>query len=433
MNKNPALIIIASFLAPIVMGGILLSLPFSHTGSLSLLDALFTSASAITVTGLTVVDTTTQFTFTGKTIIMLLIQLGGLGFMTFSTLTLLLLGRSLSLTDRMLIENGFTTGKNRNIYALVKRIFLFTFLFEAIGAVFLFFFLRTKDPLERAFNSLFHSVSAFCNAGFSTFSASLEDYSASWPVNLTFMTMIIIGGIGFLVLNEIGQSLKRRRNLAKLSLHSRMAIKTSVYLLLAGTLIIFLFENLDSSLDKRLLTAIFQSTTSRTAGFNTVNLAAYSHASILLIGILMFIGASPGSTGGGIKTTTAATTAAYLRSYVLGRKRTEMRFRSLPEKTVEKAFLLIVLAMLLVTLVFFLMLVFEPSLPFHKLLFEIVSAFGTVGLSLGVTPELGSPGKLLLMFTMFVGRIGPITLLLALSRTEPKAVITYPEEDVMIG
>lgn len=433
MNKNPALIIILSFLTPIVIGGFLLWLPFSHTGDLPFLDALFTSASAITVTGLIVVDTATQYTMAGKSIILLLIQLGGLGFMTFSTLTLMLLGRSLSLTDRMVIENGFTTGGHRNLYPLIKRIFIFTFTFELSGAVLLFFALKISDPFERAFSALFHAISAFCNAGFSTFSNGMEDYATNWLLNVTVMSLIITGGIGFLVLNEIGHIIRKRILFSKLSLHSKMTLTTSAYLLLTGTVVIFIFENHGDTLFHRFITALFQSTTSRTAGFNTVNLGIYSQATIMFMCLLMFIGASPGSTGGGIKTTTAATTLAYLRSFVLGKKRTELKYRSLPEKTVEKAFLLIILAIFLVVIMLFLILIFEPNLGFSKLLFEVISAFGTVGLSLGITATLGSAAKILLMITMFIGRIGPTTLLLALSRDESKATITYPEEDVMIG
>jgi trk system potassium uptake protein TrkH len=433
MNKNPALVIALSFLTPILLGGFLLWFPFSHIGELGFLDALFTSASAITVTGLSVVDTATRFTLIGKSIILLLIQLGGLGFMTFSTLTLILLGRSLSLTDRMLIESGFTTGGYRNLYPLIKRIFLFTVSFELVGALVLFFSLRIANPMERAFFAIFHSVSAFCNAGFSTFGNSLEDYAANWLVNGTFMVLIVSGGIGFLVLNEMGHIIRKRRALSKMSLHSKMALTTSAYLLLAGTLVLFVFESHGQALPQRLLTSLFHSVTSRTAGFNTVNLALYSQATLMFICLLMFIGASPGSTGGGIKTTTAATTFAYLRSYVMGRKRTEMKYRSLPEKTVEKAFLLIILALVLVVVIQFLLLIFEPNLRFFSLLFEVISAFGTVGLSLGITSALGSAAKILLMITMFIGRIGPMTLLLALSRDESRAIITYPEEDVMIG
>lgn len=433
MRKNPELLVILSFLLPIVIGGFLLWLPFSQSGSVSLLDAMFTSASAITVTGLIVVDTASQFTLIGKTIIMLLIQLGGLGFMTFTTLTLLLLGRSVPLSDRLLMESGFTTGMHRNIYPLIRRIFFFTFTFELAGAILLFFSLKIASPWERAFAALFHSVAAFCNAGFSTFSTGLEAYADHWLLNITIMLLIIAGGIGFLVLNELGHLIKRREPLSRLTLHSRMVMKTTIVLLLAGTVVIFLLENHGDSLSHRFLTALFQSTTSRTAGFNTINLSLYSQATGLFICFLMLIGASPGSTGGGIKTTTAATMAAYLRAFILGRKRTEFRYRSLPEKTVEKAFLLFLLATLLIGLIFFTLLIFEPQIRFYHLLFEIVSAFGTVGLSLGITASLGSAAKLLIMFTMFIGRIGPITLLLALSRSEPKAVITYPEEDIMIG
>jgi len=433
MNKNPAIIIILSFLTPIFLGAILLLLPFAHHGELSFIDAFFTAASAITVTGLIVVDTAAQYSYFGKTIIMLLIQLGGLGFMTFTTVTLLMLGRPLSITDRLMMQNGFTTGNYRKIYPLIKRILLFTLSFELTGTVLLFFALPIKSMGERAFSALFHSVSAFCNAGFSTFPNNLESFPTSIPINFIFIALIVSGGIGFLVLNEIAHIIRKRISYSKLSLHSKLVINTTALLIALGTVLIFIFESRSETFLHRFITALFQSVATRTAGFNTINLSTYAKPVLFFICILMFIGASPGSTGGGIKTTSAASIFAYFKSHVLGKKRTELFFRSLPIKTVEKAFLVIILSSTLIILSIFFLMIFEPDISLKALAFESFSAFGTVGLSLGITSSLGAASKIVIMITMFIGRIGPSTLLLAMSRRESRATITYPEEDIMIG
>ena len=332
-----------------------------------------------------------------------------------------------------MMQNGFTTGKYRNITPLIKRIMLFTFSFELLGAVLLFIFLPIRSLGERAFASIFHSVSAFCNAGFSTFSNSLESCATSIPVNLIFITLIVSGGIGFLVLNEIGHIIRKRIPFSRLSLHSKLVINTTALLLIVGTVLIFIFENHGGGPISRLLNAFFQAVTTRTAGFNTVDLSLYARQTLFLICLLMFIGASPGSTGGGIKTTSAASIFAYIKSYIFGKKKTELFYRSLPVKTVEKAFLVTIVSTVLIAVSVFLLLIFEPQIPLQHLVFEVFSAFGTVGLSLGITSALGVAAKIVIMVTMFIGRIGPSTLLLAISRAESKAIITYPEEDIMIG
>jgi trk system potassium uptake protein TrkH len=437
--KQAATTIILTFLTAILIGAVLLSLPAaSRDLPLPFTDALFTATSAVTVTGLTVVDTAGQFTLFGKVVILVLFQFGGLGFMTFSTLVILLLGKSISLSGKFILENDFTPGQYKNIRDLVRRIFLLTLGFEGLGTLVLFLQYQGAAPGERLFSALFHSVSAFCNAGFSVFSNSLEDYTAHAGINLTMMALISCGGIGFLVLNEIYQYLRRRiPSMKKFSLHSKLVLTMSVVLVLGGSTVIFLEELVNPSdtltMGEKIFAALFQSVTARTAGFNTVNLTLFSTASIWILLLLMFIGSSPGSTGGGIKTSTAGIVVAYLRSRLRGREGVDLFYRNVPTRTMEKAFLVINLSFLLISFAFLLLLTFDPHLSISELLFEAVSAFGTVGLSLGVTSGLSLGSKLTLMVTMFIGRIGPLTLLIALSKKESGAVYDYPDGNIMIG
>lgn len=437
--KKSVFLIITTYLSIIIIGAFLLMLPIStQTGSIEPENALFTSASAITVTGLIVVDTSTYFTFFGKLVILMLLQCGGLGFMLFSTLIILLVGKSISLRDKIIIENDFTTGTYKSIKELIKKVFLLTFGFELIGSIILFFQFSNMALKTRIFSSIFHSISAFCNAGFSTFSNSLENYTNNPGINITFAVLIISGGLGFLVLNELFFFIKiKNKHLSKISLHSKLVIITSITLIIVGFLIIFTEELLNKSNtlsnNSKILSALFQSITARTAGFNTINLNLLSYASIFFILILMFIGASPGSTGGGIKTSSAGMVVAYFRSRLKGKDKTDMFYRNIPAKTIEKAFLVIIISLILISVSFLLLLSFETKFKLIELLFEVVSAFGTVGLSLGITAGLSLPSKIVIIITMFIGRTGPLTILIALSKRKSKAVINYPQENIMIG
>lgn len=439
MEKSASFIIITTFLSAIVVGALLLLLPFSTVdGSLRIEDAFFTSASAVTVTGLIVVDTANHFTFFGQLVILALLQFGGLGFMTFSTLVILLVGKSISMKDKFIIESDFTTGSYKDIKDLVKKIFFLAFGLELIGAILLYLQFSDLSGGNRAFSALFHSISAFCNAGFSIFSNSFENYISVPGINITLMLLIISGGIGFLVLNDIFRYLKRQiKSFAKFSMHTKIVIMVSTGLIFSGFLVILIEEllNKDNSLPlgAKILSALFQSVTARTAGFNTINLNYLSLASIFIILLLMFIGASPGSTGGGVKTSSLGIVIAYLRSRLRGREKVDLFYRNIPSRTIEKAFMVIILAFLLISISFLLLVSFEDQLKMRELLFETVSAFGTVGLSLGITAQLSLGSKIVIIATMFIGRIGPLTLMIALSKRESKAVFNYPEENIMIG
>jgi trk/ktr system potassium uptake protein len=447
MRKSVSSLIISSFLATIFIGSVLLMLPFSTTyGSINPADALFTSASAVTVTGLIVVDTATYFTPFGQLVILVLLQIGGLGFMTFSTFGILVMGESFSLKDRSIIENDFTVGSYKNIKELVVKIIVVTFGVELTGAILLYLKFTNLKGIHRVFSAIFHSISAFCNAGFSIFSNSFENYRSDWGVNVILMILIILGGIGFLVINEMGvfanfqfKKLRKHKNKKpfRFSLHSKLVTVSSGILILAGFLVIFLEEllNNQSNLDlgTNVLVSLFQSVSTRTAGFNTVNFNYLSSASLFVMILLMFIGASPGSTGGGIKTTSASVVVGYFRSQLRGIDRIDIFYRNIPAKTVEKAFIVILISFVLISFFFVLLLTLEPKKEMGDLLFETVSAFGTVGLSKGITSDLSILSKLVVSLTMFVGRIGPLTLLIALAKKESRAIRKYPEENIMIG
>jgi len=438
MKKNISFSIITTFLILIAIGTLLLMMPFSsNIGYMSPEDALFTSVSAVTVTGLITVNTGEYFTITGQLIILILIQLGGLGFMTFSTITILILGRSISITNRLVLENDFTMNGHKNIKDLLKKIVLFTFGFELFGALILFFHFKGLNIAERIYTSVFHSISAFCNAGFSTLKNGFLPYTSNTGFNITISFLIITGGIGFLVLNELFLFLSKKKTFSKFTIHSKLVLIVSTILIIIGTLLIFTEEIFNSAnnlpiLDK-LLSSFFQSISARTAGFNTIDLNILSYSSLFIMLILMFIGASPGSTGGGVKTTSIGLVFAYFKARFSGKKNVNLFYRAIPQKNYEKAFLMIIVSFLIISLSMFLILSFEINFSFSELLFEVVSAFGTVGLSLGITPDLSLASKIVIMITMFIGRIGPIALLLAISRKEDKTVFDYPEENIMIG
>lgn len=438
MRRSISFTIILTFLIPIIIGTILLTLPVSTvSGHIDLSDAFFTATSAITVTGLIVVDTAKYFTLFGKTVILLLIQLGGLGFMTFSTLTILILGKKISISGKLIVENDFTTGNYKNIKNMIKKIIIMTISIEIFGAVFLWIEFSDLTGLHRLFSAVFHSISAFCNAGFSIFSNNFENYTSNVGINLILIFLIIFGGLGFLVLNEIYLKFFKMKQFKRFSLHSKLVMITSLALIFTGFFIIIIEELKNGgetlSTGERILSALFHSVSARTAGFNTLNLQYYSFASIFILLILMFIGASPGSTGGGVKTTSAGIVLSYFRSKLRGQKNVNIFYRKIPQHTIEKAFIIIIISFLIISIAFILVLTFDKNHNMSDLLFETVSAFGTVGLSLGVTAQLTLPSKIVIMATMFIGRIGPLTLLLAMSRRESKALYDYPEENIMIG
>ena len=445
--KSPARFSVVAFLILILVGTLLLSLPISSTGKrIGLINALFTSTSASCVTGLVVLDTGKDFSRFGQGIILLLIQVGGLGIMTLSTLFLLMAGRRPSLAGRFVIKDALTDGKERSLPSLLRDVLLFTGIMEGIGAALMFTrFLPGRNVLQAAYLAIFHSVSAFCNAGFSTFPDSFIAYQGDWTLNLTVCFLIISGGIGFLVLSELKRKRPfRRRSWARLSLHSKIVLSTTAILLLGGTMLILGMEWHDTlkglSLPDRFLAAFFQSVTARTAGFNTLPIGALANETLFLILLLMFIGASPGSCGGGIKTTSFASLLVLGISRLLGKENPQVFRRTIPADSTGKAISIVMVGTVIVVAATMALLVSELGEVSHtmsrgkffELLFEVVSAFGTVGLSTGVTGGLSVAGKVILTTVMFVGRLGPLVIAMAVSRPSAPRY-TYAEENIMVG
>lgn len=438
---QPAQVLAISFVVAILAGTLLLLLPFSTTsGHISFADALFTSTSAVCVTGLIVQDTPTYFTLTGQIIILLLIQLGGLGVMTFSTMVLLVAGRKIAVTDRILVQEGFHPSTGMDFRSLIKSVFFFTFSIEFLGFILLFLRFHKDLPWPKAlYSSLFHSVSAFCNAGFSVYSNSLVSYRSDILVNLTVIFLIILGGLGFLVIQETAAHLVRfsRGVKGKLSLHSKMVLSLTSALI-GVSLVIFLSLEWQNSLapltaKEKILASLFQVVTPRTAGFNTMDLTTLSTASVTLLMLLMFIGASPGSTGGGVKTSTFAVVLAFIKSKIAARESINIFYRTIPQDNVVKAFTVLSLASSLIFISSFLVLASQPAMLIKEVVFEVFSAFGTVGLSLGITSQLSTLSKVIITLTMYAGRVGPLTLLYAFSRRKALGKFEYVEEKIMIG
>ncbi len=430
-----------SFAGAILTGTLILMIPFfSASGRLSFIDALFTSTSAICVTGLIVVDTATHFTLPGQIIILVLIQLGGLGIMTFSTMVLLAAGRPITIHDRILVQEGYHPGSPRSFKALIRNIFLFTAVIEGVGFVLLSLRFLRDHPWPRAlYSGLFHSISGFCNAGFSVYSDSLMGFRGDVFINLVMAHLIIFGGLGFLVIGETvkaGSGLWRGAKI-KLSLHSKMVLASTTVLIL-GSFFIFLGLEKDRALrafswKDKILASFFQVITPRTAGFNTLDLTTLGTAAILLLMMLMFVGASPGSTGGGVKTSTFGVVLAFIRSKVVARDSVNLFYRTIPQDNVVRAFTLISLSLSLIFVAGFVVLASQPGILMKEVFFEVFSGFGTVGLSLGITSRLNTLSKVMVILLMYAGRIGPLTLLLAFSRRRALGKYEYIEERVLIG
>jgi trk system potassium uptake protein TrkH len=417
-------------------------LPFSTCAgeNISFVDALFTSTSAVCVTGLIVQDTATYFTPIGQTVILFLFQLGGLGIMAFSTLILLVAGRKISIQDKIIIQQDYHHTAAKNVKSLIKSIFLYTIAIEGVGTLFLFLKWHGKFPgLKGLFYSLFHAISAFCNAGFSVFGDSLESFRGDIWTNATIMTLIVLGSLGFLVLSESTDIVSRiiRRRERKMSLHSKMVWIMTLFLVVFPFLSFLLIEwnhTLQGfPLKEKILASLFQVITPRTAGFNTMELGSLNPAAIFMLISLMFIGASPGSTGGGVKTSTIGVIFAFIKSRIAARESINIFYRTLPLNLVTKAFTVVVLSISVIFVSCAILFLTQSGMSMEETFFEVFSAFGTVGLSLGMTAKLNEVGKVVIIFAMFIGRIGPLTLLYAFSREKAFGKFEYVEESVMIG
>jgi len=456
LKINPPQVFILSFVIAILIGTALLSLPNATYNGISLVDALFTATSAVCVTGLIVLDTSSDFTLIGQIIIMILFQIGGLGMMTFASFFGFFFKGSYSLQNQLFIQDYINEEKIGAIYFTLVKIIFFTLLVESIAGILVFYF---TDPAlfesnaDRIFFSMFHAISAFCNAGFSTLSDGLYEtgFRTAYNMHLVIAFTIILGGIGFPVVlsyynyfrhvvigtKKMITGVEPYRHAPRVvNINTKIIVNTTIILLAVGFVSYLISEN-DSTLFGlstygKIVTAFFGSVTPRTAGFNTVDMSSLALPTILIYLILMWIGASPGSTGGGLKTSTFAVAVLNAFSIAKGKRRVEVYNRVLTNVTVRKAFAVILLSFIVIGIGVFLVTLFNPKLALIDVAFEVFSAFSTVGLSLGITGDLSTGSKLVISAIMLLGRVGTLTLMMALV-TKPKTQrYKYPEESVYI-
>ena len=425
-KQPPGRLIAAGFAMLILFGAVLLLLPLSvrSDAEVHFIDALFTSTSAVCVTGLIAIDVADHFTTFGQAVVAVLIQVGGLGVTSIGVGLILAARKNVGLKGRILLKEALNIEGIKGMIRLVKSILLMTLCFELMGIVLSFLvFVQDYPVLKALWISIFHSIAAFNNSGFDILGGlrNLIPYQNNILLNLTTSGLIIFGGLGFLVILDV----LKKRSFRKLTLHSKVVLTTTLTLLVAGTLLLKATE------DITWLGAFFQSVSARTAGFSTYPIGEFTNAGLFTLIILMFIGASPGSTGGGIKTSTFFVLSQHVRSLFTKRHISAFR-RNIPWEVFSKACTISLLSLLLVCVGTFFLCVLEPEYSFVQLLFEEVSAFGTVGLSTGITPTLSVASKLILIFTMFAGRVGTFTLL-TMWIDRPAPSVRYTEESVSIG
>lgn len=443
---NPSQMMVVGFAAVILIGAILLSLPIAtQTGErTSFLDSLFTATSAVCVTGLVVVDTATHWNFFGQIVIIILIQTGGLGFMTITTLFSLIVKKRINLKERLLIQESLNQIDLSGLVKLTRYILLMTFVIEGIGALILStVFIPQFGFIRGSWYSIFHAISAFCNAGFDLMGnvtgpySSLMYYVNNTTITLAISALIILGGLGFPVILDI----VKNKKISKLNMHSKIVLISTSILIVVGMLFILIVEykNVGTlgnlSLKGKILASLFQSVTIRTAGFATIDLTILHQATLFIMMIFMFVGASPASTGGGVKTTTIAVLILTVKSFLLGKEDIEVFGRRITSSTVRKSVGIFFVGVLAVLTGILLIVLIEPEFDLLEASFEVVSALATVGLSIGGSSNLTSIGKLLIVIYMFMGRVGLLTIFLALvaKNTVNKQQIRYPEGRIIVG
>lgn len=456
-SLNPAQLFIVSFLVLIIAGAFLLLLPNASYYRIGLLDAIFTSTSAVCVTGLVVVDTGSFFTPFGQSIILVLIQVGGIGIMTFTSYFSYFFRGESSYENNLILRDLTNTKMMSDVFATLRKILLVTFIVEAVGAMIIY---STLDPTllsslrNRIFFSVFHSVSGFCNAGFSTLSNSLYDegFRFNYPLQMSIASLFILGGLGFpivfnfvkyikhLIANRLHLFQRRKRavyNAWVINMNTRIVLVTTLILLLCGTFLFFVLEYNNTLAEHhgigKIITAFFGAATPRTAGFNSVDTTALNFSTVLIILFLMWVGASPGSTGGGVKTSTLAISILNIFSLARGKDRIEVFRREISVISIRRASALVLLSALVVGLSVFLVNVFDPDNKLTDTLFECLSAFSTVGLSQGITAGLTDGSKSVLILTMFIGRVGTLTLLTAFLHKIKHLNYRYPGEEILIN
>ena len=440
-----------SFALLIVLGAILLWLPFSaKNGSLSFVDSLFTATSAVCVTGLTVKDMS-FFSPLGQGIILALIQFGGLGIMTFASFFLVLFGQKLAFGNRLIFKDFPIALTRKNIFRVLKHMLFFSLSFELAGAVFLgvFVFSCSENSQQIIWTSLFHSVSAFCNAGFSLYSTSLTSMRSSMMLNVIIIILIIAGGLGFVIYEEVYQNIKsmfrKRKRTESFSTYTKIVLITTVILILIGSIGFFVLEKNNiretTTVSDMVLVSVFQSVTARTAGFNTIDIASLSTPSILMLIVLMFIGGAPFSCAGGVKVTTFAVIFLVVISSFRKRYGVTCFNRKISSDVIYKTAVLLFMSIMLILAAVFFIVMFEKGGEsfqeakgaFLEIVFEVVSAFATVGLSMGDTASYCSSSKYILIVLMYIGRLGPLTLGVLLTARSKKELYECPETNILIG
>jgi trk system potassium uptake protein len=450
---NPAFLFVASFLTIILLGALALMFPNATVHGISFIDALFTSGSAVCVTGLTVVDTGTYFTTTGQIIILILIQLGGLGIMTFTSYFSYFFTGESSYENQLLIQEMTSSDRFSDVFGTLKRVLLLTFIVELVGGICIYLSLNNAlipDFWDRFFFSMFHAVSGFCNAGFSTLTNNLYDidYRFNYPFLLSISFLVVFGGLGFPIMFNFLQYIKhlfrdlffKKQHVHRpwvINMNTRIVLITTFILIVGGSGLFYLFEyhNVLAEYDffGKIVTAFFSAITPRTAGFNMVDNAHLHLTTVLLMFFLMWVGASPASTGGGIKTTTLAISVMNAFGLAKGKDRMDLFKREISDSSIRRAYAQIFLSLIAIGLSVFFVSYFDGYLGLKNILFECISAFSTVGLSLGITAQFSAASKIIIIITMFVGRVSMLSILTSIMRQTRTLRYRYPKEDLTIN
>jgi trk system potassium uptake protein TrkH len=428
------------FIVFILLGAIILSLPISTSSGMyqPFINSFFTATSAVSTTGLIVEDTGSYYSLIGQIVILILIQIGGIGYMSFIVLLFFLIRKKLSIRGNLLIQDSYSGITSENIYRIVNLIIIYTLVIEILGTLLYYFAWFDDFPhLQALYLGLFHSVSTFCTAGFSLFSNSFINYNNDLFVNITTFFLSIAGGIGFIVIHDIFNIVTNRKSplkFVRLNSHSKLVLMMSLILISVGSLFIIISETINSPSEfKGFLVNIFQAiSASSTTGYNSADIALYSRSSLLIMIVLMFIGTAPASTGGGVKSTTIGIVFLTIFSTLRRNKDTNVFYRRIPEEVIKASLSIVILALTLITFGTIIMLLYEDK-PLLDLLFEIVSAFGTVGLSTGITSDLHNLSKIIIIMIMFIGRIGPLAIGSFFIKNTDKGNFTYVDGDFIVG
>ena len=437
LELNPPRFLALGFSILIILGAILLNLSIATKNgeSIGFINALFTSASAVCVTGLVVVNTAEYWSLFGQITILILIQIGGLGFMTMATIVSFILGKKIGLKERLIIKEQLNQNTISGLVKLTKYVILSTFVIEGIGAFLLSTrFIPIYGLIKGLWFSIFHAISAFCNAGFDIIGNSIVPFVGDFIINITICFLVIIGGLGFSVLIDI----LNKKSFKKLHIHSKLVISITIILIIAGMLIFLIMEknNPDTLFNltgkEKLLSSFFQSVISRTAGFNSIDISRINDTTAFIMIILMYIGGSPGSTAGGIKTTTFGTTLLTTVAVIKGNKDVVIFNRRLSQDIINRSIAIVSIGLTLILIVSIILTITEEFI-FLDVLFEATSAFGTVGLSRGITSSLSNIGKIMISLTMYVGRVGPLTMAFAFAKRQKQDLYRYSEGNIMVG